>query len=111
MGKLIFLKRLFIVLFLVVVTLLLVPFIGNNQEVVNINTYFGVWSNSAGVILVSTFIVGGLTGFIAAFLPSMLDMARCKRIMLQLEKAQKRVADLEKKQTMMTAHVDIPGES
>ena len=94
-----------------VLGLVIMQFLSVNQEVVSVETYFGPLSGlSIGRLLVLAFAIGGVTGFLMAFVPGLIDVVRVKRLRSQLNVQKHRVHELEKKEKAMLAHVDLPGE-
>lgn len=110
MSKFTLLKLGFYILLAMVFLLVLTQFLSVNQSQVALNTYFGALEGRLGRLFVISFLVGCVFGYLAAFVPSIFDFLKIKRLNKQLQVQKKRLDELEKQQTAMLAHADIPGE-
>lgn len=111
MSKIMWLKVTLYGLLLLALALLMMQFVSLNQEIAAVNTFMGpVTGYSIGRLMVYAFIAGGVVGFTVAFLPSLVDLVRIKHLQSQLKQQRQRVETLEKRQSAMVAHADLPGQ-
>lgn len=110
MSKFTLLKLGIFILVALVLLLVLTQFLSVNQSEITLNTYFGALEGHLGRMFVISFLVGGVFGYLAAFVPSVFDFLKIKRLNKQLQVQKKRLEAFERQQTSMVAHADLPGE-
>ena len=84
-------------------------FINVNPQLVEVQTMFGpIKGFSIGAMLMSVFVLGGIIGFMVAFVPSIFDLVKIRQLRAQLKSERNRVQELKKQQSTMAAHADLP---
>lgn len=111
MSKFTLLKLVLYIILSLALILVLIQFLSVNQSLVILHTYFGALEGeSLGSLLVISFLIGGVLGYVAAFVPSLFDLFKIKRLKSQLKTQKNRLDELERQQSAMLAHADLPGE-